>query len=862
MIGTDFLIERDQQLRTLRGVFAEPSQSGSVVLLSGEAGFGKTSLINVALSELDHRYQVLLGACEPLGIPAAFAPLFDLLDEFPQELRADIRAGAGRMPVFSGVLDLVKNDRIVLVLEDVHWADEATLGLARYLGRRIAATDSTLILSYRAEELDTSPPLRLLIADLGPVATRVELTPLSLAGVEQMASGRNVDVADIHAATLGNPFFVDEVLRHPDTDLPPSIQNVILASADSLSGEALDLLQAVALSPDGVALGSVEVLGDESGDLVDEAYQKRLLVSAKGRVACRHELIRQSLVQSMPPATKRRQHERLLELVERRAHESPDITRLAYHAIGAGIADKAISYSLQAARDASAAGAHRQSAFNYSRVLDFEESLDDATRSEVLLQAAREHLFINAFETAVELSGRRVELADSDAENARARAWASFFLLRLNDYSLAQAEAESAMRVLNNGEPSYELALSLSVMTSLLVVAGELEASKALGEKGLAVARAAGAADIEVRVSTTLGFQRWASGDSGGRALVERAARMGIETNAGEFGAVALNGLGIIHLCEWNLDEARQAFEDLIEYSAAQELDAWHVAGVTTLATIAVEAGRWDDADAHLETVLGQRTCYSSEIEFMATSATLRMRRGDPGAAELVMATLGRLDEVGDRITRAAGCYLAMEAAWLGVLPAERARAMYEAVEPTMMAEESYEIGNLAFWANRLGWPLPKVNVTGPPGFEVAGDLGTSADEWGRHGFAVHEAIARALVPGSDLDSVFADLQRLGGDGVARGLRRELQRRGVKRIPRGERATTRGNPAGLTAREFEVLELIAAGFTNGEIAEKLYISTKTVGHHVSAILSKLGVSHRGQATAVATDRGWVGSPAK
>ncbi len=231
VISSGSLIERQPQLQTLEAAVVSSTHSGAVVLISGEAGFGKTSLIETFTRSLDHRYQILTAACEPIGIPAAFAPLFDLLDDLPDELRHDIRSGMGRPAVYSGMLDLIKNERVVLVFEDMHWADEATLGLVRYLGRRIASTNSTLLITYRSEEVDLSHPLRLVIADLGSSAERIDLPALSPAGVAEMARGLDVDPDDIYETTLGNPFFVEEVIRHPGHKVPPTVANAVLASA-------------------------------------------------------------------------------------------------------------------------------------------------------------------------------------------------------------------------------------------------------------------------------------------------------------------------------------------------------------------------------------------------------------------------------------------------------------------------------------------------------------------------------------------------------------------------------------------------------------------------------------------------------
>jgi DNA-binding CsgD family transcriptional regulator len=853
---SESLVERDEHLQALTEVFAEPSQSGSVVLLSGEVGFGKTSLLHAGLDTLDHKWRVLLAASEPLDVPAAFTPLYDLIGELPPELQHDIRSGTGRMPVYLGMLDLVKNDRVILVIEDVHWADEATLGLVRYLGKRMGATESVLIVTFRSEEINVNPPLRLVVADLGPLATRIELPALTVSGVEELAKGTGLDPGHVHEATLGNPFFVDEVLRHPDIALPPTIQYAVLANAAQLPADALEFVNTVALSPDGVPLADIGELGDPTGSHCDLAFSRRLVTSARGQVSCRHELIRQSLVEALPPATKRRLHKRLLAHIERTSSDSRDMARLAYHAIGASDVEKAAEYSLIAGDYAAAGGAHRQAAFHFANALEFSDVIETSTLTAALLSAAREHNYINAFETAVALSRRRLGLAGSRLEEARARAWVAFFENRLNNSHAAAEEAEAALEVLRGTDQSEELAVALAVLATETFIRGDMRNAILIAEEALSIARSCGSIEMEINASTTMGTARYYLGEPDGLAQVEAAARRGIEAHAGEFGAKALNNLGVLARSAWRLGDARKWFLDLQEYSTANELDAWYIAAVITSAGIAVEMGLWDDADAFLEVVAGQRTCFSSEVEMLVIAATLRIRRADPGAAEMVETVFDRLETYSDVWTRIEACVMAMEAAWTGIIPVERVAAMYQDTIEIVPDGDHYSRAMLALWALRLGWEPPPGDITGPTGLEITGQASEAAAEWDRCGYRIQSIISRASTPEPDLDEVFSDLVALGADGVARGLRRDLQRRGVKRVPRGERASTRENPAGLTVRETEVLSLLAEGLSNATIAEKLFITKKTASHHVSSVLVKLNVSSRGQAVALAVANGW------
>lgn len=857
MISSGSLVERQPQLQTLETAVVSSTHSGTVVLISGEAGFGKTSLIETFTRSLDHRYQVLTAACEPIGIPAAFAPLFEVLDDLPDELRDDIRSGMGRPAVYSGMLELIKNERVVLVFEDMHRADEATLGLVRYLGRRIASTNSTLLITYRSEEVDLSHPLRLVIADLGSSAERIDLPALTPAGVAEMARGLDVDPDDIYETTLGNPFFVEEVIRHPGLKVPPTVANAVLASAAQLPEEALEIIYLVALSPDGVPLRLVTADNGSAGAHVDQAVQRRLLSVQGGVVSCRHELIRDTFTQTIPPSQEQSLHLRLLTYLEAGSGSSPDVTRLAYHSIGAGNADKAVAYSLQAARDAARAGAHRQASFHYSNALRYRNSIATEDLSEILLEAANEHCAVNRFENATELARMRLDLAEDHFDLARAHARVSFFESRKNDLSASHASATHALSVLSEESATEELALALAVIAWGELARGNCQDVVSFGERAIETARQAGSLEIEIQAATTTATARWLIGDDTGITLLEKTAAKALEADTGESAARVLNNLGVVALSSQKLTQARHWYEEVINYATVRELDAWYVAATTTLATINIKSGRWDDADRSLEMVLGQRTCLNTEMEALANAAVLRARRGDPGAAQLVEEALARIDPDVGQILDTEACILSMEAAWLGLLPMTRAVDRYASWSAARTSiNGTWNLPGIAFWACRLGFDRPEGNIVGPAGLEWDGDVAAAAAEWEALGFPVEAAITRAMLPHTDLGAVFADLAALGAEGVIRGLQRELQRRGVKKIPRGERQATKQNPAGLTPRQAEVLDLMTSGMSNAAIAQELFISEKTASHHVSAILTKLNVASRLEAVATATSNGW------
>jgi len=856
-VSHGYLVEREVQAKSLLDAISTTSSSGTVVLLSGEAGHGKTSLVKEVVGALDHKYRTLWAACEPVGIPTAFGALYDIVNDLPSEVAEAVHSRSGVAPVGAGLLDLLKNDRVVLIFEDIHWADEATLGLVRYLGRRIEATSSCLILTFRSEQLDLVPPLRLVVADLGSQAVRIDVPPLSLAGVAELAVGKDVDPLSLHATTMGNPFFVDEILNDPGTVVPPNVQNAVLANADDLSLESSELVGLIALSSEGLRMDLLATITPNAEELLELPLRKRLITWDRGTITCRHELIRESLLRAMSDVAIRRRHARLLSALEGSADGAHAIARLAYHSVGAGDAEKAFAYSKLAGDNAARGGAHRQASLHYVDALEADDYSDLARRSEVLLAAAIEDMTVNNNDRACEFAAERVELAADPVDAARAQAWLSYIQSRINDLDSVRSAASNAIEVLADLAPCKELAIALSSLAWVERVEGKSVEALDLAERAEEIARLTDAKDFEVKASLVAARLLDDMGDQRGRERLEAAADEAVAANLGEFGANATYALGCLWLNRFDLAPAVASFGRAAEYASGKELDAWYIASIATRATTNVWAGNWDDADRDLEIVLRQKTCIETEIEILVAAATLRLRRGDPGTADLINSVLQLALDSSDREILETTCGLALEAAWVGVLPMESAVKLYDEVVAGQTILSVVKKNFLTFWANRLGLAPPDGELVGPSRLEHEGDWKDAADAWQKAGFAIEPIITMAMSPGEDLHQLVGELLAMGAEGTVDGLRRELQHRGFRNVPKGIRPSTRKNGGRLTNRECEVLVLVANGMSNSAIADELFISEKTVGHHVSAILAKANASNRTEAVAVASASGWL-----
>ena len=244
------LLEREQCLAELaKWLGAAVRDGGCIALLSGEAGIGKTALLQ-EFSKQQSEAPVLWGACDALFTPRPLAPLHDIARQTHGPLLAAVNSAASPDVIFAAALNELERTKALVVFEDIHWADEATLDLLKYLGRRIHRTQAMLAATYRDDELGQRHPLRFVIGDLPRTSThRMSLTPLSEAAVAQLARQAGRPSKGLHSITGGNPLFVTEVLAAAADTVPVTVRDAVLARAVRLSTAARDIAELVCVVP-------------------------------------------------------------------------------------------------------------------------------------------------------------------------------------------------------------------------------------------------------------------------------------------------------------------------------------------------------------------------------------------------------------------------------------------------------------------------------------------------------------------------------------------------------------------------------------------------------------------------------------
>ncbi len=851
-------LERDAALAELEtALVGAASGRGRVALISGEAGIGKTTLLEQFARRRAGQARVLWGACDALFTPRPLGPLHDVAAQLPPGALPSLAAETHRAELHAALLAVLQGAHTLLVIEDLHWADEATLDLVRFLGRRMPRTRALLALTYRDDELSLAHPLRTVLGDLATSGsvTRVTLAPLTPRAVKTLVGERGLDAAALHRQTGGNPFFVTEVLAAEGTGLPATIRDAVLARAARLSPAGRAALEAAAVVGPRIEHGLLERVAGPHAPAVEEGLALGILTANGPALAFRHELARQTILETLSPTRARALHRAALAALQSAPGE-PDPARLAHHAEVAGDHQAVSTHAPAAARQAAAARAHREAAALYALALRHAAGQPPALRAELLEALAVESNLID--QRAEALAARREALALWQAAGQPLRAGAclahmAFLLNGLGQTTEAERVCAQALSVLEAHPPGLELAFAYRVQSGLHMLLHNHRAGIAWGERCIALAEQFGDHNLVLSARNTIGTC-WLTLDYAfGCGYLERnladAQAAGLDAIAAHAYANLSSTSSEFH----QFDRAEHYAAEGEAYAAERGLEHFRLYITAWQAITHLRLGRWPQAEAAAQVVLRRPgVSITSRITALAALGHLYARRGSPDAAALLDEALAlsthttSLHRLG--LVRAARA----EAAWL-LGDAPRALAEARAVFPAAQAEQHpWFGGELAYWQHRAGAPVPPADWMAPPyARHLAGDWRGAAEAWAALNCPYEQA--RALAEGDPAAQIAAleIWERLGAEPAADALRARLRRARVPSLPRRPRAATRANPLGLTARQAEVLALLAEGLSNAAIAARLHISAKTADHHVSAVLARLNVHTREEAAALA-----------
>jgi DNA-binding CsgD family transcriptional regulator/tetratricopeptide (TPR) repeat protein len=859
------LLERDVPLASLAEYAAQARQGdGRLVLVGGEAGAGKSSLVEQLEADLpDARWW--WSACDGLFTPRPLGPLFDLAGQLGGELLALGRAGAGREELFGALLRQVSEPGTlnVVVIEDVHWADEATIDMLRFLGRRVRGAAVLLIVTYRDDDRSAGDRLRVALGDLaGQRSTRrVNVALLSAEAVRILAAGSGLAAAELYRLTGGNPFYVTEVVQSGLATLPESARDAVMARMARLSTEARGILEVAALMGGRVDPALLTSVTGCTVQVIDEVLAAGLVGEDGAWLRFRHEIVRLAVEQSVAGYRRAGIHASVLAALRQAGCE--DAARLAFHAEGAGDGQAVLTYAPSAARLAADLASHHEAVAQFERALRFAAMAAPATTAALCDGLATEAGLLDRWQDAADAGQRALELWRLTGDRLREGAslhQLSRAMWRLCRNAEAIAAAEAAVAILEPLGPSAELAWAFAGLASQRMVDGHDDAAIGLARRAQVLAESL---DVPGALSDALNSEGCAVSNQGGdwATPMHRALQVAIAGGLQQQAGRAYANLHSILCSERQFAEADQVFAAGIAYCDEHDIGTHGICLRSGRVEELQLLGRWEESASLSQELLTRGDASPvNRIGPLATLGRIRARRGAPGCWECLDEAAAIADGNGGpeflvwvRLARA-------EAFWLAGQQDSAAREA-ELADDVCAAVDAWDRGAVADWLRRTGSPRPpRGDLAEPYRLQAAGEWEQAAGLWTGLGcpyeaaLALHDAPAEAA-----LREALKIFTGLGALAAAQITRQKMRLLGIRSIPAGPRTATRAHPQGLTLRECEILDLICAGRTNSQIAAKLFISVKTVDHHVSAVLAKLNAPTREIAASHAALLGLAGT---
>jgi DNA-binding CsgD family transcriptional regulator/tetratricopeptide (TPR) repeat protein len=898
------LIERDDFLAALTArLAAVAAGEGHCVLVTGEAGMGKSSLVKGFRERVEGEIgaagrgglrgsaggagvaRFYVGLCDALFTPRPLAPVYDVAGQMGGSLWKKAVNDPDRSVLFASFYqDLAdRQDVAVIVFEDIHWADEATLDLIKFLARRIARVRCLFVLTYRDNEVHSHHPLRSVLGGLpADFVTRLALTPLSKAAVKRLAAQKGYNGEEVFAVTDGIPFYVKEILAAYSPGIPENIKDSILAVYDRQPEDTRRMWELLSVMPGGFETGLLGQMASGAAAAIGRSLDARLLILRDGRVFFNHELYRRTIEAQLSPLERITLNKRVLELFLPLFEQQASYERIIHHAQHAEAYELVVRYAPMAARQAAAVGAHGEAARLFLSAIDNYKGGDKEMLLRLYEGYAYECYITHRLKEAIDYQKRALVLHRETGEIEKTGECLRF-LSRIwwfeGNREWAEHYAGTAIEVLKNRPSSREKAMAFSNMSQLKMLSNQATECIYWGERAIAIARELGDEEILSHALNNVGTVRMGASAtrSEGQRQLEESLRMALQHSYHEHAARAYTNLGSVSVQTDDLVLSRRMLDEGIRYCEDRDLDSWaaYMSGMRT--RLLLRTGEWDEARLSAERILANAGL-SPIVRIMAlvVMATIRIRRGE-GEVLPLLQEAQQIAAVTMELQRIIPVLLAqLEYEWI---KGERL-VSDETIDSTidMIARMGYvnESSEFAFWlllVRKRVLVLPEVFA----GWRVDGaaHVASAAAVWEGIGspysralvLFVGDAEARRKAPVLFADDdearkkaplLFAGdddsrrkalmlVQELGAGAVVQRMKMELRAAGVKNLPRGARETTKSNAAFLTPREIDVLRCLKEGMKNKEIAARLFISAKTVDHHISAVLLKLDVDSRAKA---------------
>lgn len=869
------LIERTEQLRVLENQFQQlKSGEGHTVFLTGEAGAGKTSLVNEYIKIVGSSVVTFIGVCDSLFTPRPLGPLYDIADQIGSDFFALLKDEKDRTLIFATLLRKLADSSkpVILVFEDVHWADEATLDLIKFLTRRINRCKCLFLLTFREDEIHPAHPLKNLFGELPPGNfSKMQVKGFSRETVDQLAAKKGYPSGNkLYALTGGNPFYVMEILATYSLGIPEKVKDSVLTLFNARSGDTKKFWELLSILPSsGIDLDVAKKIEIEFGNCIEDCIASGIIVLKPGHLTFKHELFRLAIEESLTPYRRKNLHKKMLDLMLESPSARTRLAQLVHHARYAEEGELVAKISPQAAREAVALGAHIEASRLYATAIEFTDK-GDGHLVELYEQHAYECYLTNQIASAI--TSQRSALEIWRYKNLSLKIGDTLrFLSRLLWYHGTRDEAMSsaleAVTVLENDTPTRELALAYSNLAQLYMLAGYRKETLNWSQKAIDLATKFEDYEVLSHALNNLGTVLLMYDEPDGEIKLNQSLTIALENKLHEHVARAYTNLASRFICNKSFKKALIAFEAGLKYCEAHDLDSWRYYMLSEKCRLLLETGEWSEAET-LALTLYNNSFHPNIVRIgsIEVLALLNIRRGKFEEAWRLISEGKKLAAPTREAYRIIPFLCAeLELCWIKRDPIPVLEIT--TAENTLFPEKqnSWQYTKLAYWKNKCGIlndEVTGVDFIGPFRFEYHGNWEAAIQKWNESGCVFEYALA--LFQGNEEQQRLSlqILNTLGASSTYALFKSILKSKGVLKIPRGPRESTKKNPAQLTDRQINVLTLLNEGLQNNEIADRLFVSTKTVEHHISAILSKLEVNSRSKAVLEAQKLGILNKSAQ
>jgi DNA-binding CsgD family transcriptional regulator len=852
------LIERDGFLTSLRTGFQNMmAGEGHCIFVTGEAGIGKTSLIKTFCKELKSGCNIYQGTCDALFTPRPLAPLYDILLQFKNGMPENSNDMADRTVFFTNFIHELKNQKepSVIVFEDIHWADEATLDFIKFLARRITQLRCLFILTYRDDEIHSGHPLRNVLGQLNPGSfTRIQLLPLSREAVEKMAEKRGYNGEDVYSISGGNPFYVSEILSSYSLGVPDNIRDSVISSYNRQEERARHVWELLSVIPDRFEVKYLEKFEPLYATAVERCLESKILFLKDELIFFKHELFRRTIENSLSPLRRVSLNKRILDLLQGSFEKNQEIERIVHHAKNANEYDIVVRYAPLAARQAASVGAHIEAAKLYLTAIEYYQGKDKDILVEFYESYAYECYLTSQVKEAIIYWSKSLQIW-KERNNEDKIANCLRFLSRLwwlnGNRKNAEDYGQQAIDVVSDRPSSAIKAMAFSNMSQLKMLCDQPAECIAWGEKAIAIAKELGDEETLSHALNNVGHVQMniPSSWQKGIELLQQSLEIALKNSFHEHAGRAYSNLASSAVKMKNYALATKILDEGIQYCEERDLDSCKATMLLLRASVYLGTGNWKKACDIAEKLLkneNSRPAFTNSV--LIVMATIKMRAGETDVLPLLLEMQKKALETMELQRIIPSLIVLLEYEWLtgkNLFKTGDIECVIGKIDQSIYIFVNNEFG---FWlkkARKQHLPLKEIHK----GYEITNRETAleAAAMWEEAGCPYEQALA--LFEGNDDDKrkAISIVHGLGANAVYEKMKLEMRTSGIKSIPRGLRKTTQSNPAFLTGRELDVLKLLNEGMQNKEIAATLFISAKTVDHHISSILYKLEVKSRAKA---------------